>query len=101
MPNLTAVPLCPHSASAARCNEPNMSDAATTAISLISRYWTSAASKAWLLLGLTMLMWGGNVVASRLAIGQVSPMALVALRWILVCGLLTLLPRRQLAADCR
>jgi drug/metabolite transporter (DMT)-like permease len=76
-----------------------MSDAAIRATSFISRCWTGAASKAWLLLGLTMLMWGGNVVASRLAVGQVSPMALVALRWILVCGLLTLMRRRHLAAE--
>jgi hypothetical protein len=29
----------------------------------------------YLLLIFTMLMWGGNAVASRLAVGEVSPMA--------------------------
>jgi hypothetical protein len=33
----------------------------------------------YFLLVLTMLMWGGNAVASRLAVGQVSPMALTFL----------------------
>src|SRR3954454_12186427 len=35
-----------------------------------------------LLLTLTMLMWGGNAVAGRLAVGEVSPMALTGLRWV-------------------
>lgn len=35
----------------------------------------------YLLLVLTTLMWGGNAVAGRLAVGEVSPMVLVALRW--------------------
>ncbi len=34
----------------------------------------------YLLLIFTMLMWGGNAVASRLAVGEVSPMALTFLR---------------------
>lgn len=40
--------------------------------------------KAWILLLLTAIFWGGNVVASRSAVGEVSPMAMVAIRWGLV-----------------
>jgi drug/metabolite transporter (DMT)-like permease len=41
-----------------------------------------------LLLSLTALFWAGNAVASRLAVGEVSPLLLVFLRWAIVCGLL-------------
>lgn len=41
-----------------------------------------------LLLILTTLFWGGNAVAGRLAIGEVSPMVVVALRWILVAAIM-------------
>jgi len=37
--------------------------------------------KAYLLLVLTMLVWGGNAVAGKLAVGHVSPMLLTTLRW--------------------
>jgi drug/metabolite transporter (DMT)-like permease len=53
----------------------------------------------FLLLILTMLMWGGNAVASRLAVGHISPMALTCLRWLGVCFILTPLMGRQVAAD--
>lgn len=39
------------------------------------------ARKAYLLLFLTALFWGGNAVAGKLAIGHVSPMILTAMRW--------------------
>ncbi len=41
----------------------------------------------WLALILSVTVWGGNIVVARLAVGQVSPMALVALRWLVVCAL--------------
>lgn len=46
--------------------------------------FASAAGSAWTLLLLTCLFWSGNVVASRLAVGELSPMALVTIRWVLV-----------------
>lgn len=55
-----------------------------------------AWANAYLLLTLTTLMWAGNAVASRLAVGQVSPMALTSLRWIFVCAVLPVLMRREL-----
>lgn len=44
-----------------------------------------------------MLMWGGNAVASRLAVGHISPMALTSLRWVFVCAVLPWMVRRELA----
>lgn len=38
-------------------------------------------SKAYLYLTVTMLFWGANSVAGKLAVGHVSPMALTTLRW--------------------
>src|SRR4029453_4698787 len=40
------------------------------------------SGRPYLLLTLTMLIWGGNAVAGRLAVGEVSPMALTGLRWV-------------------
>jgi drug/metabolite transporter (DMT)-like permease len=40
------------------------------------------------LLTLTALFWGGNAVASRLAIGHITPLTLVFLRWLLVLAFL-------------
>lgn len=53
-------------------------------------------SNAYVLLVLTTLMWAGNSIASRLAVGQISPMALTSLRWVVVCAIMPLLLRRQL-----
>src|SRR5665213_215673 len=44
--------------------------------------------KAYLLLAFTMLCWGANSVAGRLAVGQVSPMVIVCLRWAIVAAIL-------------
>ena len=52
----------------------------------------------YLLLTLTMLMWGGNAVASRLAVGKVSPMTLTFLRWTLPVALLGVALHQQLLA---
>ncbi|RAZ83099.1 EamA family transporter [Mesorhizobium hawassense] len=45
---------------------------------------------AYLFLTSTMLLWGGNSVAGKLAVGHVSPMTLVFLRWVM--AVLILLP---------
>lgn len=64
--------------------------------------WSRAGARvygnAYLLLTITALMWGGNAIASRMAIGEVSPMALTALRWIGVCLVMPWLFRHELAA---
>ncbi len=47
-----------------------------------------AYDQAWLVLVVTTMLWGGNGVASRLAVGRVTPMSLVFIRWLAVCTLL-------------
>jgi drug/metabolite transporter (DMT)-like permease len=48
---------------------------------------------------LTSLFWAGNVVASRLAVGEISPMAITSLRWLIAAALLLCIQRRTLAAE--
>lgn len=60
--------------------------------SLAPRLWGNA----YLLLIATTLTWGGNAVASRLAVGHISPMALTSLRWVFVCAVLPILLRHEL-----
>lgn len=60
--------------------------------SLPQRVWANA----YLLLTLTTLFWAGNAVASRLAVGEIAPMALTSLRWVLVCAILPYLMRNGL-----
>jgi len=58
-----------------------------------------SAGRAYLLLTLTTLVWGGHTVIGRLAVGQVSPVALVSLRWLSVALLLGILARPRLRAE--
>ena len=58
-----------------------------------------AFANPWLLLSLTCLFWGGNVVAARQAIGEISPMTLVTGRWALTCAILVLAARKAFMAD--
>jgi drug/metabolite transporter (DMT)-like permease len=53
----------------------------------------------YLLIGFSTLMWGGNVVAGRLAVGEISPMAVTCLRWLIVCALFSLTIRRRLLSE--
>jgi len=50
----------------------------------------------YLLLVITMTFWGGNAVAARLAVGEISPMVLTAGRWVLVAIGLGFMMRGQL-----
>jgi drug/metabolite transporter (DMT)-like permease len=60
--------------------------------SLARRLWDNP----YVLLVVTMVMWAGNAIASRLAIGNIPPMALTTLRWFFVCAVVPFLLRRQL-----
>ena len=53
----------------------------------------------YLLLTLASLQWAGNVVAGRLAVGEILPMQLVVLRWGIVFAVLAVLNRRAFAAE--
>jgi len=59
--------------------------------------WSWIFGQPYLLLALTTLMWGGNAVAGRLAVGHISPMALTWLRWLAVCLMLAPFLIRQTA----
>lgn len=60
---------------------------------------THGAPFAWLLLTSTSLMWSANAIFAKLAVGQVSPLLLVALRWVVVVAVLLPFARRPLAND--
>lgn len=65
----------------------------TSTPSLTRRLWGNA----YLLLVVTTLIWGGNAVASRLAVGNITPMALTSLRWVAVCLVMPILLRCEIA----
>ena len=56
-------------------------------------------ARAYLLLLLTTLFWGGNAIAGKLAIGHISPMVLTALRWGLACLVMLVIGWPRLKAD--
>lgn len=49
---------------------------------------------AYVLLILTTLSWGGNAVAGRIAVGEISPLLLTTMRWVGVAILILLFARR-------
>lgn len=55
--------------------------------------------QAWLVLAATTLIWGGNVVAGRGAVGAMSPFVLVALRWFFAFAMIALFARADLRRD--
>lgn len=55
--------------------------------------------RAYVLLILTAICWGGNAIFGRLAVGEISPMALVTARWLGVSLLLAIFAHRQLRHD--
>jgi drug/metabolite transporter (DMT)-like permease len=57
------------------------------------------SGRAYLLLTLTALCWGANAIFGRLAVGEVSPMALVSLRWLGALGLLAVFAQAQVRRD--
>lgn len=62
-------------------------------LSLPHRIWGNA----WVVLLYTATIWGCNAVAARMAAGQISPMCLVFLRWLIVCSILGYFIRKQVA----
>jgi len=59
---------------------------------------TSSSVRAYLFLTVTMVCFGLNANLSRLAVGEISPMLLVVLRWTAVVSVLLVLMRRRLPA---
>jgi drug/metabolite transporter (DMT)-like permease len=58
-----------------------------------------ASGRAYVLLAFTTLCWGANAVFGRLAVGEVSPMALVTLRWLGAFALLLAFAHAQVRRD--
>ena len=55
--------------------------------------------KAYLLLAFTAWCWGANAILGKLAVGEISPMLLVTLRWLSVLILLLVFARKHLLRD--
>ncbi len=51
------------------------------------RFGDLTYGNAFVMLTLTTLFWGGNTIAGRLAVGEVSPMMVVFLRWLIVAAI--------------
>ena len=62
------------------------------------QYFRAFLLSAPVLLTLAALGWGSNAIAARLAIGEISPMLLVSIRWALVCALVLVLRPRTIIA---
>lgn len=58
-------------------------------------------SRPYVLLALASVGWGGNTVAGRLAVGQISPMAVVTLRWLITVLVLAVVVRGTSRLDWR
>jgi drug/metabolite transporter (DMT)-like permease len=54
---------------------------------------------AYIYLTATMLFWGGNAIAGKLAVGHVSPMLLTLLRWILAFAMIAAFSARRVRRD--
>jgi drug/metabolite transporter (DMT)-like permease len=65
----------------------------------LTRSFRLVTGNAYIMLLTAMLLWAMNTVAARLAVGEISPMLLVLLRWILACGILLVIARDALASD--
>jgi drug/metabolite transporter (DMT)-like permease len=66
---------------------------------ILQSLWRGLFGQAYLLLGMTTLFWGGNAIAGRLAVGEVSPMVLTCLRWIVVVAVMAPMTGPSLAAE--
>ena len=62
---------------------------------LLQSLWQAFYNHAYLLLLATTLFWAGNSIAGRLAVGEVSPMALTAIRWFVVLAVLLPITGRE------
>lgn len=63
-----------------------------------NRFTEALWKQPYVLLVLTTLFWGGNAVAGRAAVGEVSPFVLTMLRWAIVASFVVALARNDLTA---
>lgn len=62
---------------------------------------TQSPARAYLYLLVATLFFGSNVVAGKLSVGEMSPMAIVMLRWVIAAACLAFIARRALLAEWR
>jgi len=65
----------------------------------LEKYGVTVTKQAYYLLIIAALCWGLNVVFARMAVGEISPMLLVSIRWLGALILLTLFAGRAIIAD--
>lgn len=61
----------------------------------------SAGDNAWLLVAAAMFIWGANAPVVRAAVGEISPMVIVCLRWALVGIAIAIFTPKNFASDWR
>jgi drug/metabolite transporter (DMT)-like permease len=61
--------------------------------------WAWFFRRPYVVLGVTATMWAGNAIAGRLAVGEISPMALTGLRWLIALAALAAIAGRQIRAE--
>ena len=59
----------------------------------------SLTRQAYVLLTLTTLFWGGNSVAGRMAVGEISPMLLTLIRWTMASNVIVFFSLGELRKD--
>jgi len=62
---------------------------------------TQSSARAYFYLIVATIFFGGNVVAGKLAVGEMSPMAITMLRWVISVTCLAILARETLLAEWR
>ncbi len=65
----------------------------------MSHLLSRLSANPYLLLVLTMFMWGGNAIAGQLAVGEISPMLLTAFRWAGVAILILIFAQRRVVDE--
>ena len=71
----------------------------TTAVMLCLGNTVPVNLQAYIILCITTLIWGGNTVAGKMAVGHVSPMMLTSLRWVIACTVLLIFAAPQVRRD--
>ncbi len=65
---------------------------------IIRRWLGGFWQRPYVLLTFTAIFWAGNAVASRFAVGELSPFMLTALRWVVVSGLIVAIAGNEMRA---
>lgn len=66
---------------------------------LMRRLFRRAYDNAYVLLPAASLMWAGNSIIGKVAIGEVTPMTMTFMRWFFVCSILGTFYRQQAATS--